>query len=59
MAFAYAGAALWASCFLTLGYVVGDSWHVLVADLHHKLLDAFLVLVALAGAYMFLKARRR
>ena len=59
MAFAYAGAALWASCFLTLGYVVGDRWRGLVADLHHHLLVACLVVAALAGAYMLLKARRR
>ena len=59
MAFAYAGAALWASCFLLLGYVVGDRWRGLLADLHHHLLVACLVVAALAGAYMLLKARRR
>ena len=59
MVFAYAGAALWASCFLTLGYVVGDRWRGLVADLHHHLLVACLMAVALTGGYMFLKARRR
>ncbi len=59
MTFAYAGAALWASCFLTLGYVVGDRWRGLVADLHHHLLVACLVVVALTGGYAFWNSRRR
>jgi membrane protein DedA with SNARE-associated domain len=46
MLFAYAGAALWACCFLTLGYVVGDRWRGWVGNLHHHLLIACLVVVA-------------
>jgi membrane protein DedA with SNARE-associated domain len=59
MVFAYAGAALWVSCFLTIGYVVGDRWRELVADLHRHLLVASLLVVALAGGYAYVKARRR
>jgi membrane protein DedA with SNARE-associated domain len=59
MAFAYAGAILWVSCFLTIGYVLGDEWRGLVADLHRHLLVACVVVVALASGYTYWKARRR
>jgi len=59
MAFAYAGAILWASCFLTIGYVLGDEWRGLVADLHRHLLVACVVVVAVAGGYTYWKVRRR
>ncbi len=58
MAFAYTGAVLWVSCFLTIGYVLGDEWRGLVADLHRHLLIACLVVVAIAGPYTYFKARR-
>lgn len=58
MVYAYAGAALWASCFLTLGYVVGDRWRELAADLHRHLLIAGLVVTVVAGGYAYVKARR-
>lgn len=57
MGFAYAGAVLWVSCFLTIGYVLGDEWRALAADLHRHLLVAGLVVVAMAGAYTYFKAR--
>jgi len=59
MTFAYAGAVLWVSCFLTIGYVLGDEWRGLVADLHRHLLVASLVVAAVAGGYTYVKARRR
>jgi membrane protein DedA with SNARE-associated domain len=59
MAFAYAGAILWVSCFLTIGYVLGDEWRGLVADLHRHLLVACVVVVAVAGGYTYWKVRRR
>jgi membrane protein DedA with SNARE-associated domain len=59
MAFAYAGAVLWVSCFLTIGYVVGDQWRALVADFHRHMLIACLVVVAMGGGYTYWKARRR
>ena len=58
MTFAYAGAVLWVSCFLTIGYVLGDEWRGLVADLHRHLLVASLVVAAMAGGYTYVKARR-
>lgn len=59
MMFAYAGAVLWVSCFLTIGYVLGDDWRGLVAGLHRRLLVACLVVVAVAGGYTYVKVRRR
>lgn len=57
--FAYAGATLWVCSFLTIGYLVGDHWSRLVADLHRHMLIAGLISVALVGGYIYLKARRR
>ena len=59
MVFAYSGAILWVSSFLTIGYVVGDHWRGLVADIHRHLLLACLVVTAVAGGYAYLKTRRR
>jgi membrane protein DedA with SNARE-associated domain len=52
MAYAYAGAAMWVSCFLAIGYLVGDRWRGVVAHLQHHLLIASLLVAALGGAYM-------
>jgi membrane protein DedA with SNARE-associated domain len=35
-AFAYPGAVVWVSCFLLIGYTVGDEWQRLAADLHRQ-----------------------
>ena len=55
MAFAYAGAVLWVCCFLTIGYVRGDEWRVLVANFHRHLLVAGLVVVAVGRWIRVLK----
>jgi membrane protein DedA with SNARE-associated domain len=57
--FAYAGATLWVCSVLTIGYLVGDHWRGLVADLHWHMLIAGLVGVAVATGYTYLKTRRR
>ncbi len=59
MLFAYPGAVLWVSCFLTIGYVLGDNWRGLVADLHRHLLVACLVVMALAGGYAAIRRARQ
>jgi membrane protein DedA with SNARE-associated domain len=58
MAFAYTGAALWASCFLTIGYIAGDRWRGLAANVHRDLLVPCVVVSALACAYVLRKAWR-
>jgi len=35
-AFAYSGAVVWVSCFLLIGYTVGEEWRRLAADLHRQ-----------------------
>ncbi|MEO7144565.1 MAG: DedA family protein [Bryobacteraceae bacterium] len=54
--FAYTGALLWASLFLTLGYFFGERWHEIADAVHHYLLwisggVAVLVLVYLLARY--------
>ena len=58
MVFAYTGATLWVCSFLTIGYLVGDHWRGMVADLHRHMLIAGLVAVAVAAVYTYLKTRR-
>jgi membrane protein DedA with SNARE-associated domain len=57
--FAYAGAAIWASCFLTIGYAVGDHWRTLLADLHRHLRFSGFVLGVILAVYVYVRARRR
>jgi len=59
MLFAFPGAVLWVSCFLTIGYVLGDDWRGLVSDLHRHLLVACLVVVAIGGGYAAIRRGRR
>jgi membrane protein DedA with SNARE-associated domain len=58
MVFAYVGAALWASCFLTLGYVLGEHWRRILVDLHRHLLVGAVLLAAIAGGYAYVQMRR-
>jgi membrane protein DedA with SNARE-associated domain len=58
-AFAYPGAVLWVSCFLAIGYLLGDEWRGWVADLHRHLLVIGLVVAAVAGGYAVLRRERR
>jgi membrane protein DedA with SNARE-associated domain len=46
-AFAYSGAFLWASTFISLGYFLGERWESTSAQIHRYLLIASAVLVAL------------
>ena len=45
--FAYAGALMWASSFVGLGYVAGEEWQHLLPVLHHVLRIAMLVGLAI------------
>ena len=46
--FAYSGAIVWVSCFLAIGYALGDRWPTFVTSLHRQVL----IVVALAGAIL-------
>jgi membrane protein DedA with SNARE-associated domain len=50
--FAYAGAALWASTFIGLGYLLGERWQAVQANIHHYLVGCAIALAVLAAAYL-------
>ena len=45
--FAYSGAVLWVSTFLSLGYFLGERWEAVEKDVHH-----YLVLLSIGGAIL-------
>ncbi len=49
--FAYTGAFLWASTFLTLGYVLGERWEAVEGQIHAHLLTATIAAGALILLY--------
>jgi len=51
-AFAYAGALVWVSCFLLIGYTVGDEWPRIAGHLHQQITAAagIVLLIVLAVA---------
>ncbi len=57
--FAYAGAAIWVCCFLTIGYAFGDQWRGLAADLYRHPLIACLLAVVATGGFAYWSFRRR
>lgn len=57
--FAYAGALIWASCFVGLGYLAGEGWQQLIPLLHRTLRMLILLsLIVLAGVVGWLLLRR-
>jgi membrane protein DedA with SNARE-associated domain len=61
-AFAYAGALLWVSTFLFLGYHFGARWEEILRLVDHNLKEASVVAGALILAYaiyLYLRRRRR
>ena len=56
--FAYAGACLWVSSFVGLGYFLGDRWQAVERNIHHWLLLAAAALaIAVAGWLAWRKLR--
>lgn len=49
--FAYSGALLWTTTFLSLGYFLGDHWEQVVAQLHQHVMKATLAAAALMLLY--------
>ena len=50
--FAYAGAAIWAGTFIGLGYLLGDRWQAVQANIHHYLVGGAIAAVVLAAGYL-------
>jgi membrane protein DedA with SNARE-associated domain len=49
--FAYSGALIWATTFITLGWYVGERWEAVLASAHRHLLALGIVLAVIVGAY--------
>ena len=50
--YAYAGAAVWVTTFLTIGYFVGEKWEVMAEQLHHNLATVSAVVLSMVAAYL-------
>ena len=57
--FAYSGAVLWVSTFLSLGYFIGDRWEDVQRNVHHYLVGAAIALGVLALVYLLWRKFRR
>jgi len=53
--FAYSGAVLWVSTFLSLGYFLGDRWEAVEKSIHHDLGLATWIAVAAAAIWLALR----
>lgn len=49
--YAYGGAAIWVTTFVTLGWKVGSKWEAVLTKTQHHLLALGIIIVVLAGAY--------
>ena len=50
--FAYAGAAIWASTFIGLGYLLGERWQAVQANIHRYLAGGAIAAAILAAGYL-------
>jgi membrane protein DedA with SNARE-associated domain len=50
--FAYGGAAIWVSTFVGLGYLLGDRWKAVEANIHHYMIGFTIAAVILVAAYL-------
>ena len=61
--FAYSGAAMWAATFVTLGYLLGERWKAVQANIDHYLAGGAAAIVILAAGYLawrkWFRVRRR
>lgn len=57
--FAYPGAVLWVSTFLTIGYLVGENWKKVFTSAQHEITAAVLVGLIVAGGIWYWLSRRK
>src|SRR5690348_17346869 len=50
--FAYTGTILWVTCFLSLGYFLGDQWETVEQNIHHYLVIATIGLAVIGAGYL-------
>jgi len=58
IAYAWTGAALWVTTFLTLGYFLGENWQQVAELIHEYVLYGSLAIIVAAAASYFLWKRR-
>lgn len=58
MAFAYAGAVIWVSTFLSIGYFLGERWPQVLAAVHKNILIFTLIFVGVAVIVWLVRRRR-
>ncbi len=57
--YAWAGGAVWASIFLTLGYYLGENWKTIFEVIHRYLLVFSIVVLAAAGIYWLVRRKKQ
>jgi membrane protein DedA with SNARE-associated domain len=57
--YAYPGALLWVSTFLTVGYVLGERWKQVFDAIHNEIVVAALVIVVIGGLSWRFASRRK
>jgi len=57
--FAYSGAVLWVSTFLTLGYLLGERWQAVEQNIRHYLVFFWIGVAILVAAYLAWRKLRR
>jgi membrane protein DedA with SNARE-associated domain len=57
--FAYTGAVLWVSTFLSLGYFLGDQWEAVQQNVHHYLVAAAIALGVAGIVYLLWRRLRK
>jgi membrane protein DedA with SNARE-associated domain len=58
IAYAWTGAALWVTTFLTLGYFLGENWRQVAELVHQYVVYGSVAIIVVAAAWYFLWKRR-
>ena len=58
-AYAYSGAVIWVSCFLTLGYLFGENWRRIFETVQRSMTIVTAVAIAIVVLVWWLRAKRK
>jgi membrane protein DedA with SNARE-associated domain len=53
--YAYSGAAVWVTTFLSIGYFVGENWKAFAENVHHQLFRVSIVAFAILGVALLVR----
>ena len=53
--YAYSGAAVWVTTFLTIGYFVGENWKLIAEQVHHRLAQVSAVAFAIVAVVLLVR----